>query len=410
MILSFLLSALVLCAAGCGASRPPFRSSWTGGTSSRNASSAGAVRLGFHISYESTTPATFARHFLPPGMAPAVFGDFMPIGSSFDAQYFVKKAKMVAEVAPFVWNGTAHERMVYSVAIEPTEGLEAVTDASLRALTGAVVDAEEAGVQVVIRYGHEMSGGWYVWGKKPKEYVASYRRVASAIRAASPRTLLLWSPGSDNCTWYGPNKTTADPWGEYWPGEDVVDLVGLSLYFFGKNWPKPGNEMPDGDDFQRWVSGEPSCGNPNFDFYSRFAARYGKPFVVSETAAAFRLPLSQSSRTTRASTTTSAAPTPAWTPVPAESELAMKSAWWRQVYSPATLLRYPLLWGIVWFEHLKYELEEWRDFRSVTHGALVRETVGEWDEATLATLGTSEVAKRFREEVLGWNALVFGAP
>lgn len=361
-------------------------------------------------------------------MAPSVFGDFAAITSTFDAQYFLRKAKLVSQVAPWVSLGNGvTERMVYSVAVEPILGLANVTDDAIAQLAQAVKTAEEDyNVQVVIRYGHEMDGDWYLWGRKPVDYKASYRRVAKAIRAASPNTLLLWSPSSTNCTWYGPNKTTVDPWSAYYPGDDVVDLVGLSLYFFGRNWPKPGNELPEWNDFQRWVSGEVENGNPKCDFYSEFAVKRGKPFVVSETAAAFRVNLPKPSSSTARSTltATSTTPRPLATLISrmqsnkhkrqspnTVSEMDMKSIWWRQIYNPETLARYPKLWGVVWFEHLKFELGEWRDFRSVSHGPLLAESEGDyWTEEKVESLGKSDLAETFRREVLSWDALVFGAP
>ena len=323
------------------------------------------------------------------------------------------KAKQVSEVASRVTlqNGEI-ERIMYSVAVEPIEGLEQVSDSAIDSLVSAIQTAgDEYGIQIVIRFGHEMDGEWYIWGKKPRLFVRTYRKVALAIRRASPKTLLLWSPSSVNCTWYGPNRTTVDPWSAYFPGDDVVDLVGLSLYFFGRNWPKPGNEMPEADDFVRWVSGEPANANPMCDFYKHWAERWRKPFVISETGAAFRVlingsmvatpTVSASASTTRAVSTS---------PTPAVDELAMKSAWWKQIFTPSTLTRYPLLWGVVWFEHLKFELEEWRDFRSVSHGALLMENEGGelWGEEQVASVGKSELATRFREDVLSWDALVFG--
>jgi len=67
------------------------------------------------------------------------------------------------------------------------------------------------------------------------------------------------------------------------------------------------------------------------NFYAEYAAARDKPLLIGETSALY-LPGKGGA-----------------------SNLAIKKAWWRQVFGEALPRRFPLLRGIVWFEHDKYE-------------------------------------------------------
>lgn len=82
---------------------------------------------------------------------------------------------------------------------------------------------------VLIRSGWEMNlpeqeqSAFRVDGRAdPATWIKAYRRVAGIFRAASLRFRLVWCPnvGAEHL----------DP-AHCWPGRDVVDLVGLDLYF-----------------------------------------------------------------------------------------------------------------------------------------------------------------------------------
>ncbi|MBQ7460055.1 MAG: S-layer homology domain-containing protein [Oscillospiraceae bacterium] len=79
------------------------------------------------------------------------------------------------------------------------------------------------GKPVLVRIGGEMN----IWGGDkavaPKDFIAAYRRVAARLREKAPLAELVWSP-MQNGKW---NESLED----YWPGDDCVDWVGLSLYY-----------------------------------------------------------------------------------------------------------------------------------------------------------------------------------
>jgi hypothetical protein len=103
-------------------------------------------------------------------------------------------------------------------ALQPMQGLAAVQDGPyLRQIAQAAKAAE---IPVFLRFGGEMNGNWVAWHGDPALYKAKFRLVAQAFRAEAPNVAMLWAPG------YFPLYTMND----YYPGDDVVDWVGISAY------------------------------------------------------------------------------------------------------------------------------------------------------------------------------------
>ena len=75
---------------------------------------------------------------------------------------------------------------------------------------------------VIMRVGAEMDI-WETWTVTPSEYIAAFRYIADMTRSLAPRVELVWSPNY-TCRW----NETVDL---YYPGDQYVDWVGLSLYF-----------------------------------------------------------------------------------------------------------------------------------------------------------------------------------
>ncbi len=87
-------------------------------------------------------------------------------------------------------------------------------------------------VPVIFRPWHEMNGGWFWWGANsctPQQYVALYKKTYERLKAA----------GCDNLVWaWSPNlgdAKTVDAFLERYPGNDVVDMVGVDIYEFDGN-------------------------------------------------------------------------------------------------------------------------------------------------------------------------------
>jgi len=116
--------------------------------------------------------------------------------------------------------------------------LTAGTDANRRwmAVLSTVADGldelRRAGVVVLWRPLHEMNGGWFWWGSDrqgvwtdSKEYAALWRHCHRYLTTERKLDNLLWV--------YAPNAKLDDhtrPVAAYYPGGDVVDLVGYDCY------------------------------------------------------------------------------------------------------------------------------------------------------------------------------------
>ncbi len=74
---------------------------------------------------------------------------------------------------------------------------------------------------LIVRWGQEMEdqSGRFSWaGWAPEDYIAAYKRMNDIVRAKVPGAQIMWSPKGL------PNMN------EYYPGDDQVDLVGLSVF------------------------------------------------------------------------------------------------------------------------------------------------------------------------------------
>lgn len=118
------------------------------------------------------------------------------------------------------------------------------------------------GAPVTIRFGHEMNGDWYPWGKRPQEYIAAYRRVVTLFK----------NEGIENVSWmWSINATPLANITSFYPGDDVVDSIGFDGFNFGTTQPT-----------STWVSFS-QIFSP---VYNLVVKTYNKPLIISETASA----------------------------------------------------------------------------------------------------------------------------
>jgi hypothetical protein len=101
----------------------------------------------------------------------------------------------------------------------------------------------DAGDPVLLRFAHEMNGGWYPWsetanGNRPGEYVQAWRHVHEVFRAEGATNVSwMWSP---NVEFPG-----SQPLEGLYPGTDYVDVVGIDGYNWGSSqgsqqtWQRP---------------------------------------------------------------------------------------------------------------------------------------------------------------------------
>lgn len=271
------------------------------------------------------------------------------------------------------------------LTLEPHDGLAAVTPVVADDLAALLHEISATGVPITVRYAHEMNGSWYPWGQQPTAYVASFRMLAAALDEGAPGTTMMWAPnyGGGYPFAGGEFETTLtelpfrlldtdddgllsmadDPYAPYYPGDDVVDWVGMSLYHWGSVHPWGENEIAEPTKFAEQLVGEyDGLGGDDSalpDFYAQYAEQAGKPLAIPETAAFVTAD------------------------APPELALQIKRSWWSQVLSAETASRFPALAMINWFEWNKFEVEV---------GADVDWTIAR-DDDTLAA---------FTRELPGW--------
>ncbi|MET3768279.1 hypothetical protein ABIB15_000959 [Marisediminicola sp. UYEF4] len=245
------------------------------------------------------------------------------------------------------------------LTLEPKLGLRSVTPAVAADVATVVSSMEDTGTTVVVRFAHEMNGSWYAWGQQPAQYIAAFRTLAKGLRQGTQATAMMWAPnygggypftggafeaqaGTDEFVSLDTDGDGAlteadDPYAAYYPGDDVVGWVGMSLYHWGSTHPWGQNEMPEVGKFAQQLTGEyngldgDETQVPNF--YALYGADKNKPVAIPETAAfvVYRGDVA--------------------------GELAIKRAWWQQIFSEKTATELPALRMINWFEWKKFEPE-----------------------------------------------------
>lgn len=267
------------------------------------------------------------------------------------------------------------------ITLEPHDGLDAVTPEAADELAHLLADAwAEHGVATFVRFAHEMNGSWYPWGQQPAAYVDAYRTVAMAVHETAPASAMVWAPndgagypftggpfgaavdspemGALDTDGDGALTRTDDPYAPYWPGDDAVDWVGMSVYFWGVAHPWGENELPPDGRFAAQITGQPTGAHADEvavpDFYATYADGQGKPMAIIETAALYD-PSGDG---------------------PGEAEV--KSAWFEQVFGADTREAFPRIGMINWFEWRKDEPEVGRviDWRLGSDPALARSLLG----------------------------------
>ncbi len=164
------------------------------------------------------------------------------------------------------------------VTLEPWF-LDTVADRPLRRLAeGAFDDLIRAtadrfsslDASPILRFAHEMNGNWYPWGRgqggnQPQDYVDAFRRTVQ----------IFDEQGVTNVRWmWSPNAVSprSAPLAEYYPGDDVVDLLGFSGYNGGAEIASMGGWLSPSQLFATTLTELESLAD--------------KPIVVAETAAA----------------------------------------------------------------------------------------------------------------------------
>ena len=355
----------------------------------------GTPWFGPQLDWETDSAEDYQRRL---GSNAALYGQRVAYPLTADSRFFLER--LVRQ--------SAAQGAVPVLSLEPSLSLGELTEDHATDLARELAALhDELGTTYLLRFAPEMNGTWYSWGQQPDAYVAAFRRLASVVHTEVPAAAMVWSPvygaGYPYGAAYGdvdPDREADvasldtdgnqrldsgdDPYGPFWPGEDAVDWVGLTLYHFGPDRGRTDNELDDpvgggetGDvetstGFETDVAPRPGAfrsrlnevygygnGAGRRPFYDRFAERYDKPLLVDTGAV--------------------------WLPDPGgDPELRIKRTWWRQVLRADR--DWPLIGGILWVEERRREAEvrdrtvDWRATRNERLAdALLTDLTGEVD-------------------------------
>ena len=139
---------------------------------------------------------------------------------------------------------------------------------------------------VFLRFAHDMNTHWYPWATcyfgndkegcagEPARYIAAFANFASVIHEVAPDNgFVVWSLHEWEPYW-GAQEKDYPAFRDFYPGDDHVDWVGLSLYYQDVVPPRTGA-------FASRIRG----------FYEEFSSPggHGKPMVIAETAVECRI-------------------------------------------------------------------------------------------------------------------------
>ena len=259
------------------------------------------------------------------------------------------------------------------LTLEPFAGLSSITAAHCDDLADLCAQKEAQGLGgIMVRFAHEMNGNWYAWAQQPTLYRQTFQLLASSVHTRTTRTAMVWSPnngigypfgtgtysaapGSVNFTELDTNhdgvlSQADDMFDPFYPGDPAVDWVGLTVYHWGQNYPWLENEAPAASEFAMVMNATGPGAPANYSrwFYPRYCSDgvHHKPLVIAETSAFYN------------------------TEQPGANELAMKQAWFRQLYNisgasadgPDVATTFPKMKCVNWFDHYKREGEAQNQF------------------------------------------------
>ncbi len=334
--------------------------------------------LYFGIIHENITQDVIHEYKNWLGFTPAAYGKYVCFPLS--QQCLDELDRFVHEIAP--------TGGIVLITLEPMNGLEVISEKDCHDIASLCRKYEELGLSIMIRFAHEMNGSWYPWSQQPSLYKKKFRMLAQSIHSLTHNTAMLWAPNSGNGYPFSGGQYEAkngtkeftlldtdgngildmndDMYTPYYPGDDVVDWVGMSVYHWGQSYPWLENELPEARVFSDIITGNYNGKNGDHravvDFYAMFCSEdgYNKPMAITGTAAFYN------------------------TEQDGENELNIKKTWWRQVYNISSdtdesldiSQHFPQIKMINWFDIQKIEAE--------AQGALIDWSISENHEIRAA--------------------------
>ncbi|KAI8913205.1 glycoside hydrolase superfamily [Gorgonomyces haynaldii] len=275
------------------------------------------------------------------GDRPVKFNERM----GFKASVFQYAQNIPIDTYPFPYEqitDTNSDAYVF-LTVYPRPSPWTVTDEQITNLTLQMKKINDGGRRVLMRFAPEMNGNWNYYGQQPTQFLSLWRRVFTALRRDAPLTALVWAPSSGNGYPYtnltptgsdlalldtnkdGVVNNLDDPYSPYYPGDDQVDWVGVSIYTYGTQFPWVDNIAAPAGKFETILN--------QGGFYQTYAVQRKKPVMIAETAATYHTKVAAGA-----------------------TELVVKQSWWRQYITNSTFLdTYSRIKLICMFEFRKDE-------------------------------------------------------
>ena len=150
-----------------------------------------------------------------------------------------------------------------------------------------------------------------------------------------------------------------DPYQPYYPGDQYVDWVGLSTYWYTYEM---NGYQPLSPYFQDTLRGQGPILNqiapPSPNFYEIYANSKKKPMAIAETGSPVTYNDANSNQ-----------------PPSIDQELNMKREWWRQIWSKEVHENFPLVKLILNFEEAKFENGRFKDWRVTWNATILNEYI-----------------------------------
>ena len=123
---------------------------------------------------------------------------------------------------------------------------------------------------VYVRFAHELNGDWFDWKVTPSDvtsFKTAWKLYHDLLKQEYPAAKLVFSPNS--------GSSTNVPISEMYPGDDLVDVIGVDFY---DGWPSV-------TDAAGWAANLDTMQGANpygVGAWQKFAASHGKPLAFPE--------------------------------------------------------------------------------------------------------------------------------
>ncbi|KAJ3281919.1 hypothetical protein HK104_011207 [Borealophlyctis nickersoniae] len=325
--------------------------------------------FGFDLQWQVDSPAKVVERL--GGVEPALYNTFI----NMNADSFEK------DTIDWMAQQTSQKHGMLEITLIPSVNIEDIPDSTLWAFAVEMKRVNSYyGVPVWLRFMHEMNGNWITtYGQKPEKFKRGFRTMAYYIHTLTNLTAMVWSPNIGTGYPYvggavplledmpsldtdgnGVLDNGDDPYLPYYPGDEYVDWVGISLYnlAYSDSGPNKHQTLPVTPDF---IPNQLHGQDLTHNFYDRFSVQLNKPFMMSETASFYAVYDSTSPNVTAGAVSQNPATAVA-------DEIAIKQSWWRSIlfnaigekhnttFNPQEFRNWKLA---VWFEERKVEQSYW---------------------------------------------------